>query len=122
MDQRKCSEMTAYFDKQIRLCQAQTQTLQSQDRADEAIFSKIRGNVFDIFQTVFFTSLKTGGGNEKWAEFFQARLDQIPKNWQASLDNAQAHGDVEKAYIERIKLDTAEEIWEMFEQVWEGRT
>lgn len=108
-----------YFDREIALCAERQQALIADGRADEATFQKIRSNMFDIFRTVL-NSAKQHCGDDPDAirAFFRARLAQIPSAWEASLRMAQAHGDVEKAHIEQIKLDAVGEIRNAVATCW----
>lgn len=120
MNQEKRSASYAYFDTQIRTCSAEAAMLGADDRADEAVFVKIRLNVYDIFRTVFSVAARNAAeDDDKLTQFFFTKLQEIPRNWHVSHTSAEAHGNSEKAHIERIKLDTAEEIAENLRQIWE---
>ena len=71
-------------------------------RAGEAVFEKIRANIFGIFLTVW----NTGRGET----FFREKLEQIPLAWQASLEKARAHHDEETVCLETVKLEAVREI------------
>lgn len=111
--------LEGYFDREIALCAERQQALGTDGRTDEATFQNIRSNMFDIFRTVL-ASAKQHCGNDPDAirAFFQARLAQIPTAWESSLRTAQAHGDVEKAHIEQIKLDAVVEIRNAVATYW----
>lgn len=96
--------MMNYFDTQITACKVREQALIADNRASEAVFAKIQGNVYDIFRTVYSVGSKAGEG------FFLTKLEEIPQSWRTALEAAEAHGDTEKAHIERLKLDVVEEI------------
>lgn len=121
MDQTKKQQATiSWFESKIAGCTEEITALQAESRADEAVFAKIRMNVYDIFRTVFSVCVQTAGDNDrKLVEDFLSRLQQIPRSWQASLSTAEAHGDVKKACIEQLKLDAAGEIQQVFCRVWE---
>lgn len=109
-----------WFSSKIAGCTEEITALQAENRDDEAVFAKIRMNVYDIFRTVFSVCTQTAGDDErKLVEEFLSRLQQIPRSWQASFSTAEAHGDVEKAHIERLKLDAAGEVGAFFRQTWE---
>lgn len=120
MNKDQIDGINAYFKKQIAQCKEQTQTLTSESRSDEAVFSRIQMNVYDILNTVFATAMKMHGDDcEKAKEFFLQKTEQLSKAWQISLETAEQHGAFEKAYIERIKLDTIIEAKETLEMLWE---
>ena len=112
MNDLKRKEFTDYLDAQIVLCKNRVQELGSDGREDEAVFVKIKLNVYDIFKSVF----NTLGAGDK----FVAKLSAIPAAWQVSLEKAEAHGDAKKAHIEQIKLDTVKEIEAKFKEILEA--
>lgn len=95
-----------YLTAQIDRCQTHCAKLRSDNRADEAVFEKIRGNVFDIFRSVLTAAEK----QSEPESFFRERLEQIPAQWEHALTLAKEHGDDEKAHIESIKLSAVREI------------
>ena len=79
--------------------------------ADEAVFEKVRENVYDVFRTVLSVAQKQHGGDAAAVrQFFESRLQQIPSAWEASLEKARQHGDEKKALIEEIKLAAVSDI------------
>ena len=122
MNESKRNQIHRYFQLAMAECQAQIAALQADHRADEAVFVKIRLNVFDIFHTVFSAGEKAvGEDDDKLAVFFRERLNQIPQNWKAAQEKAQQHENTEKTHIENIKLDTAAQIGEVFCRIWEEK-
>ena len=105
------NQITTYFEERIAACQAAAAALTADDRADEAVFEKIRMNVFDIFCTVYNAGAQVSGGDPvKQLHFLCKRLEQIPASWEKALETALAHGNSEKSHIEQIKLDAVAEI------------
>lgn len=103
--------ITVYFEKRIADCQAAMTALNADNRTDEAVFEKIRMNVFTIFQQVYAASAQASGSDaKKRLDFLNKRLHDIPSAWETSLGAAQRHLDVQKAHIEQIKLAAATEI------------
>lgn len=94
------NEFIHWCDEHIRNCLAQKSSLHADGRGDEASFMQIRANVYCIFRSVH-TAVK---GN---LPMLLDKLTSIPAVWQASLYEAELHGDTGKAHIERIKLETA---------------
>lgn len=80
--------------------------LRSESREDEAVFERIRGNVFDIFRSV----AQAAQTQADPRGFFLEKLASIPAAWSASREQALTHGDEEKAHIEAVKLEAAAEI------------
>lgn len=112
MKETKQARFLAYFERKTAECSAKHQQLRQDGREDEAVFEKIRLNVFDVFRTVF----QAGNGSE---EFFRVRLEQIPSGWSGAKAAAEAHGDSHKAHIEAVKLEAVQEIRLAFRRIWE---
>lgn len=121
MMEQKVSKLNRYFDEQITMCGQRERELSADDRRDEATFEKIRANVYDIFRTILSVAVKTCKGDPEAAgQFFVRKTEQIPANWAAAYEQARQHDDAVKTQIERVKLDTIEEIKQVFAQIWEG--
>lgn len=110
-----------YFDKKISICNQHKDMLIIDAREDEAAFEKIRANVYDIFKTIFTTAIKVSGENDTDAvkSFFLKKIGQIPQNWREARGKAEQFDDVERIQVEQIKLETAKEIQNAFEHIWE---
>lgn len=120
MNKPKRNETVRFFADRMEHCKSIAQQLRSDDREDEAVFAKIQLNVYHIFNSVFSVAIETAGqDDEKVVQFFLIRLQQIPQSWHASLANAEQHDEMEKAHIERVKLDAVAEIQKEFERIWE---
>lgn len=123
MNDMKRENTVNYFADRIAGCKKWVQELTSDDRVDEAVFAKVRMNVYDIFSIVFSAAVKTyGQDDQKVVQFFLTRIQQIPQSWHTALAKAEQHGETEKAHIERIKLDVVAEIQKEFERIWEVST
>ena len=121
MNEAKRKQTHQYFQAAKSECQAQIAALQTDLRADEAIFVKIRLNVIDIFHSVFSVAENTEPEDEaKLKAFFRQRLDIIPRGWKTALEKAKQHENTEAMHIENIKLDTVTQIGEAFCRIWEG--
>lgn len=112
-----------YLDEQITECRQRSELLAADERMDEGNFEKVRANVYEIFKTILSAAEKVCGKDDGARKrFFLQKTDEIPANWTTSYEEAKKQGDVEKVYIESIKLDTAREIKEMCMQIWEENT
>lgn len=116
MDEAKFQRMQAYFRRTQAACKAWENALTTEGRADEAVFEKIRGNVLSLSEAV----LKTAMQQADPARFFRQRMAQIPAAWAQAREKALAHGDENRAYLEQIKLDMAEDVRRAFEHIREG--
>lgn len=123
MNKVKRENTLSYFSDRIAYFKNLAQELASDDRTDEAVFSKVQTNVYDIFHTIFSVAVQTAGqDDEKVVQFFLTKIQQIPQSWHTALDHAVQHGETEKAHMERIKLDAVEQIKKEFERIWEVST
>ncbi len=118
MNREKTNDFLEYLEKQMDACKLRETEMLGDDRTDERIFEKIQGNVYEIFKTVFLVAMKNAEDDVAVKTFFLQKLEQLPMGWQASLDKAMAHGDAQKAQIERIKLEAAEEISKGFKELY----
>jgi len=105
------NQINPYFEERIAACKDAAAALNADNRSDEAVFEKIRMNVFSIFHSVYAAGEKVSGGDEgKQLEFLRDRLQRIPSGWETALDVALSHGNSEQAHIERIKLEAVAEL------------
>ena len=120
---KKKKKFELYLDEQIAACKQRSKLFVADDRMDEGNFEKIRANVYEIFKTIL-SAAEQACGKDALAKkhFFLQKAEQIPMNWMTSYEKAKQHGDVEKMHIERIKLDTIQEIKDMCIQIWEETT
>lgn len=121
MTEEKVQKINDCFETHIEDCRNAYERLLKDDRTDEAVFEKIKGNVYDIFRTVLWAAVKAGKNDDQAVRaFFYRKAEQIPSNWKASYEKAKAHKNIETMEIERIKLETIGEIKEIFAKIWEG--
>ena len=117
---QKIDKFTAYLDAAIAHCAEQEKTLIADDRKDEAVFEKIRANVYNIFRRVLGVAVDTCGEDaDKIREFFLKRVELIPASWHAAHEAAKQHDDTAKVQIEEIKLAVVQEITAEFTKIWE---
>ena len=120
MSEQMTEKMNRFFGERIAGCERRQAELNADERGDEAVFEKIRANVYDIFRTVLSAAGKACKGDARAAgQFFSDRLDQIPAGWAAAYENAREHDDVDRMQIERVKLDAIADIREYFDKVRE---
>ena len=121
MIDQKVTELNCWFDEKIALCGRRNQELSGDHRTDEAVFEKVRANIYDVFRTVLSVAVKTGNGDADAVKgFFVQRAEQIPAGWAAALEKAKEHHDIARIQTEQIKLDTIFEIRKEFDRIWEG--
>ena len=121
MIDQKFSKLNSWFEEKIALCGKRNQELNGDGRTDEAIFEKIKANIYDVFRTVLSVAVKTGKEDADAVKtFFVQRVEQIPAGWAVALEKAREHNDTVRMQTEQIKLDTVQEIREKFSKMWEG--
>lgn len=112
------TQLHAWLNARQADCRSAEQALAADARADEAVFAKIQGNVFDIFDTVLQVARRTQGDGA--LPFFRSRLEEIPANWRTALEKAEANGDPARAHTERLKLEAVAEIRAALAAMTEG--
>ena len=117
---QKIEKFTAYLEAAIARCTEQEKALIADERKDEAVFEKIRANVYNIFCSIFGVAVQICGEDaEKIRAFILQRIDHIPVSWRASYEAAKQHDDTAKMQIEEIKLAVVQEIRAEFTKIWE---
>lgn len=117
---QKLEAMNDYFSRQIEGCGQREQALRADERKDEAVFERIRANVYDIFRTTLSAAARARGEDAQGVQaFFQQRMKAIPAAWETARQEAERYGDDNRALLECIKLETAKEIETQFAQTWE---
>lgn len=118
MDKQKQKSFVSFLEEKMAACKQQEEKLLADGRKDEANFEKIRGNIYEVFRTVFGVAVQAGGEKTGSIEqFFRDRIETIPASWRQSYEKAVQYDDAVKMQIETIKLDAVAEIKEMFEQI-----
>ena len=121
MIEQKVSEMNKWFDEKIAACRQRDRELTADDRQDEAVFEKVKGNIYDNYRTMLGAGVRIGRGDPAAVkQFFIGWTETIPASWKAAYEKAKEHDDLARMQIEQVKLDVVHEIREQFEKVWEG--
>ena len=114
--------LDGFFAAEIEGCRQREKALMADERRDEAVFEKIRANVYDIFRTVLSVAVKKYAGRpQEAAEFFDAKLRGIPEGWKQAYAQALQHNDAVRAQTERIKTEAAEAIRRRFDELREAK-
>ena len=94
--------------------------LKKDDREDEALMEKIKGNIAEVFLTVFNSSYKQvvaqNGGRDELVEKFSKFFGIFIPTWTASLEDAEDEDDFETVYKEKAKISVAKKIQKQFEK------
>ena len=117
--EQKITEMNNYFAERISLCEQRNQELLADERKDEAIFEKVKANIYDIFRTWLSVAVRIYSGNADGVkDFFVQRAEQIPASWAAAYEKAKEHGDTVRMQTEQVKLDVVREARAKFDEIW----
>lgn len=92
----------AYLERRIAAISAEELALARRDRKDEANLAKVKANILGVCKTVYETFCRVGKSD---ADYLQ-KLDELANGWYTAMEQAKRHGDVERAVIEEIKLET----------------
>lgn len=118
--EQKVNRLNRYFEEQISLCEQRRQELTADERQDEAVFEKVKANIYDIFRTWLSVAVRLSNGNaDAVKSFFVQRAEQIPAGWAAAYEKAREHDDAARMQTERVKLDVVREARAKFDEIWE---
>lgn len=95
----------AYLEDTTARLRQEEKELADSHRKDEADLMKVRINVYGICKTIFGVLDSEG---------YKKKLVGLRTSWSEAWEQAKIHGDVKKAVIEEIKLQTLREIEENY--------
>ncbi len=110
-------EFENYAESKILELSEEVKNLEKNYRQDDAVFVKIKINVYDVCKTVFGVFLKTKL-QESFAAEYLKKLDEFREIWSASKEKAEKFGDSKKSAVEEAKLCVLAEIREKFVALW----
>ena len=90
----------------------QAADLRAQEKGDEAVFSTVRANVYDICATVLNVQVKKGD-----VPGFGRMLDRFQREWGAALDAAKRQDNAKKICVEETKLEALADVRARFEEL-----
>lgn len=90
-------------------------SLESEGRQDEANLEKIRLNIVGVFETLLSADdAYCKGDFDAFLKRYEGRFISIPASWQVNLEKARTHGDASAQMIEEVKLETANQLHDVF--------
>lgn len=105
----------SYINEQKASLAASIRQLEKEGRQDEANLAKIRLNIVGVFETLLSADQAyCKGDQEAFFKRYEGRFTSIPASWQANLEKARTHGDASAQLIEEVKLQTANELHDVF--------
>ena len=107
------NQFNKYIETKIRELSENEKKLMENYRQDDAIFVKMKINVYDICKTIFgvFKKVKP---EDRLNEEFMKKLDEFEKTWSESAEKASQFGDLKKVAAEEAKLEALADIKSKF--------
>lgn len=102
-----------YLESEISENSLEAENLEKNYRHDDAVFVKIKSNVYDVCKTVFGVFKKTKPQDDLYNEYIN-KLDEFERIWSSSGENAKKFGDSKKIAAEEAKLFVLAEIKKKF--------
>lgn len=102
-----------YLESKISENSLEAENLEKNYRHDDAVFVKIKINVYDVCKTVFGVFKKTKPQDDLYNEYIN-KLDEFERIWSSSAENAKKFGDSKKIAAEEAKLFVLAEIKKKF--------
>lgn len=106
-----------YIEKRIKELSEEEKRLEESYRQDDAVFVKIKSNVYDVCRTVFGVFEKIKPEASLYNEYIK-KLDEFEKTWSDSAKKAKEFGDAKKAAAEEAKLSALAEIKAKYIEIW----
>ena len=61
--EQKVEKMNRFFEEKIAACEQRDRELSEDGRGDEAVFEKVRGNIYDVMRTWLAVGVRISSGN-----------------------------------------------------------
>lgn len=106
-----------YLEEKIAELKKEAENLDKSYRQDDAIFVKIKINVYDVCKTVFTVFKKVKPESSLYNEYIK-KLEEFERDWSASAERAKEFGDMKKFAAEESKLSALADIREKFIECW----
>lgn len=114
-------DYTQHLINEAQVLKAQQIAFKMESREDESKFAQIEGNVVDIFSKMFVISTQKAKASDDWklslSEAYLAFFQKIPAPWAERLTQCELHQLDEEAHIERIKLEKAAALRQVFDDL-----
>ena len=108
---------TDYLEAKIEKLKKEASELEKNYRQDDAVFVKIRINVYDVCKTVFGVFKKVKSEDSLCVEYIR-KLDEFEKTWSDSLEKAKEFGDLKKIAAEEEKLSALADVRKKFAEIY----
>ena len=114
------NEFKEYIETKIMELAAESKNLDENYRQDDAVFVKIKANVYDVCKTVFSVFEKTKKESSLYNDYINKQYE-FEKTWSDSADKAKEFGDAKKLVAEEAKLEALADIKAKFIELWSER-
>ena len=102
-----------YIETKIKELSAETDNFEKSYRHDDAVFVKIKINVYDICKTVFEAFKKVTEKDNLYDRYIN-KLDEFKTAWSLSMEKAKEFGDMKKVAEEEAKLFVLDDVKRKF--------
>ena len=106
-----------YLEENIENLEKEAKNLDENYRHDDAVFVKIKINVYDVCKTVFTVFKKVKPEALLYNEYIK-KLEEFEKAWSDSAEKAKKFGDDKKIAAEEAKLSVLTNVKEKFIEAW----
>ena len=107
-------EFIAYLESKISEGKMEITTLEVDGRKDDANFTRVRTNIYDICRTVCLALADRPGAG---TDAIRAQMHRFRKGWSEALEKAKQHEDINAMAVEETKLSALEDIIAHFSEV-----
>ena len=96
-----------YLDARAKEGREEAARLSAEGRGDDAVFEKVRVNIYEVCRSVANTLYDRPGAGP---DAVRAQFGRLGSAWSAALGKAREHGDTAAAAIEETKLAALEDV------------
>ena len=110
------NEFITYLSSKIEEGKAEATSLLADGRTDDANFTKVRTNIYDVCRTVSQALINRPGAG---IGAIKAQLERFRTEWSAALEKAKQHGNINGIAVEETKLTALDDIIAHFREAAE---
>ena len=110
-------EFITFLGGKIEEGKAETAALLADGRKDDAFFSKVRTNIYDVCRTVSLALINRPGAG---TDGIRKQLERFRTEWSAALEKARQHENISGIAVEETKLAALEDIIRHFQEAAEA--
>ena len=107
-------DFIAYLTNKIEEEKAEAEALQADGRKDDANFTKVRINIYDVCRTVSKALMNRPDGG---TAIIGERFERFREEWGAALEKAKQFDDIDRIAVEENKLAALEDVIAHYQEV-----